>query len=108
MKSRVVLIGSILVALGLVGYLTVADDLRHLGEFFGVSSVLVSGLALLLAGLFPRWESTLALSCVPLGIGVGLIIGALVNEVPVGAVLGIALGLLVARARRTTDRAFDP
>lgn len=107
MKSRVVLIGSILVALGLVGYLTVADDLRHLGEFFGVSSVLVSGLALLLAGLFPRWASTLALSWVPLGIGVGLIIGALVNEVPLGAVLGVALGLLLARARRTADRGFN-
>jgi len=41
-------LGSALVVLASLGFLTVADDLRHTGELLGVSSVLVAGVALLL------------------------------------------------------------
>jgi hypothetical protein len=40
-------LGAALILLGLAGFLTVADDLRHKGELFGVSTVLASGLVLL-------------------------------------------------------------
>ena len=40
------LLGGLLVIAALAGFLTVADDLRHKGELFGVSSMLVGGLAL--------------------------------------------------------------
>jgi len=39
-------VGVMCVVLGLAGYLTVADDLRHRGELFGVSLVVAAGLIL--------------------------------------------------------------
>ena len=39
--------GIILTLLGLIGFLTIADDLRHKGELLGVGSILISGLVLL-------------------------------------------------------------
>ena len=41
------IIGVFLILLGIVGFLTVADDFRHMGELLGVGSILVSGLLLL-------------------------------------------------------------
>ena len=38
--------GVALMLLGVAGFLTVADDLRHKGELFGVGAVLASGLIL--------------------------------------------------------------
>jgi hypothetical protein len=39
--------GLILVLAAGIGFLTVADDLRHKGELFGVGSILAAGLVLL-------------------------------------------------------------
>ena len=39
-------VGIALVLLGLLGFVTVADDLRHTGELLGVGSVALSGLVL--------------------------------------------------------------
>jgi drug/metabolite transporter (DMT)-like permease len=39
-------LGVALILLGVIGFLTVADDLRHTGELLGVSAVLVSGVVL--------------------------------------------------------------
>ena len=39
-------VGVILVLLAIVGFLTVADDLRHKGELLQVGSVLAAGLVL--------------------------------------------------------------
>ncbi len=44
-KTR--LLGGLLVASGIVGFLTVADDLRHKGELLAVGSILIAGLILL-------------------------------------------------------------
>jgi hypothetical protein len=49
--SRV--LGIVLVIIGALGFLTVADDLRHVGEFIGVAIIFVSGV-LLLAASFKR------------------------------------------------------
>lgn len=40
-------LGAALVLLGVLGFLTVADDLRHGGEIVGVGSVLLTGILLL-------------------------------------------------------------
>lgn len=39
-------LGVLLVVMAIVGFLTVADDLRHKGELFAVGSILVCGLVL--------------------------------------------------------------
>ena len=41
------ILGVILILLGSLGFLTVADDFRHKGELFGVSAVFATGLILL-------------------------------------------------------------
>ena len=46
MKWRRILGGFLIVA-GLLGFLTVADDLRHKGELVCVGSILLSGIVLL-------------------------------------------------------------
>jgi uncharacterized protein (TIGR03382 family) len=40
----------VLVVVACIGFVTVADDLDHKGELFGVSGILVAGLVLLVAG----------------------------------------------------------
>lgn len=37
-------VGIALILIGVIGFLTVADDLRHKGELIGVGSILVAGL----------------------------------------------------------------
>jgi len=89
-------VGFLLVIAGCVGFATVADDLRHKGELFGVGGILTAGLALLadgsnrsiLRGLAPRW--------VAVGIGIGGVVGALLDAVPKGVSSGAMLGVLCA------------
>lgn len=60
MNSRISkILGSVLIAAACVGFLTVADELRHTGEFFAVLGILLSGVALLVAGLYPGTDSLL-------------------------------------------------
>lgn len=49
MRAKLRVAGVILVVAGVVGFLTVADDLRHKGELLGVGSILICGLVLLVA-----------------------------------------------------------
>ncbi len=53
--------GIVLVLVGLAGFGTVADDLRHTGELFGVGAILMAGLLLLVAGSDNRITRWLAL-----------------------------------------------
>src|SRR5690349_2791987 len=48
---RVRWLGVFLAGVGVFGYLTVADDLRHVGEFVGVTIIFATGLIL----LFVSW-----------------------------------------------------
>jgi hypothetical protein len=95
MKASIA-IGSLLVVIACVGFATVADDFRHSGEFFAVSGILVSGLALLASGLFPKLRHFLALHWICAGVVVGLLAGALVDRAALGFGAGVALGLLLA------------
>ncbi len=47
-------LGIILTLIGLIGFLTIADDLRHKGELFGVGAILISGLVLLALSFRPK------------------------------------------------------
>lgn len=47
MKSKLRITGLALVGIAVIGFLTVADDLRHIGELVGVGSIMLSGLVLL-------------------------------------------------------------
>ncbi len=94
-------LGCLLVTVALVGFITVADDIRHTGELFVVLGILFSGAALGVAGLFPRVLSVLALHWVPAGVAVGAIVGVVTDRVMYGVSVGSAAGLVLARLRRS-------
>jgi uncharacterized membrane protein YfcA len=93
-------IGVGLIAIALVGFLSVADDLHHSGEFFAVTSILVSGVALYVSGRFSHIAPHLSLAWVPLGIGAGMLIGAMIDEEVIDVCIGLSFGLLLARMLR--------
>lgn len=93
-------LGCILVAAALIGFIAVADDVRHTGEFFAVLGILISGAALLVAGLLPRALSVLALHWVPVGVALGAVVGAVTDSVVLGVSVGTVVGLVLARLLR--------
>jgi len=50
-------VGISLIVISILGFLTVADDLRHKGELIGVGSILLFGLVMLLLSLYLRGKS---------------------------------------------------
>jgi len=56
MKPKLRIIGVVLIAVAIVGFLTVADDLRHIGELIGVGSILVAGLLLFGLSFLSIWR----------------------------------------------------
>jgi hypothetical protein len=92
-------IGITLIVVALVGFLSVADDLHHSGEFFAVTGTLLSGVALYLSGRFSRIAAHLSLAWAPVGIAVGM----LIDEEVVGVCVGSSFGLLLARKRRRRE-----
>jgi len=54
MKLKLRVLGIILILAGIIGFLTVADDLRHKGELLGVGSILMGGLVLLAVSFCPK------------------------------------------------------
>ena len=93
-------IGVGLIAIALVGFLSIADELHHSGEFFAVTGILVSGVALCVSGRFPRIAAHLSLAWVAVGIGVGMLTGAMIDEEVIGVCAGVSFGLLLARMFR--------
>jgi hypothetical protein len=89
------IIGILLIIIAVIGYFTMADEFRHMGEFIGVSGILLSGIILLFVEsklviskrLSLQWIAIFILLSIPfggilldnmlLGIGVGLLIGTL-------------------------------
>ena len=92
--------GVALIAIALLGFLCVGDDLRHSGEFFAVTGIFVSGVALYGSGRFPRLAAHLSLAWVPVGIGAGMLTGAIIDEEVIGVCTGLSFGLLLARMFR--------
>jgi hypothetical protein len=73
------IIGISLTVIAQVAFFTVADDLHHVGEFFAVTGVICSGLALFIAGQFPHLVRRFALGWMPVGIGIGILAGGLTD-----------------------------
>jgi len=91
--------GVLLIALAIVGFATVADDLRHFGEIAATTSVLLAG-ASLVAASTEVLSRHLACQWVPVGLAAGLVAGMATDAVPVAAALGLLAGLFLARLRR--------
>lgn len=88
--------GLLLMLIGALGFLTVADDLRHTGEILGVSAILAAGAVLLLGGLrFPRLPSAAARFLAG-GILAGIPLGAALDLMLPGVVAGAAVGTVIA------------
>lgn len=102
-ESAFTVAGAVLVAAGLIGLLTVADDLRHVGELAGVAAVLLAGLALVVAGTGVVARH-LALEWVPVGFGAGLVAGAALDATPAAVATGLVAGLALAAAFRRRRR----
>jgi hypothetical protein len=92
--------GIMLVIAGRIGFLTVADDLRHPGELAGVASLLLAGIVLVASGR-PATRG-LALHWVAVGIGIGIVAGAAFDHMLVGLGGGAALGAIKVAVSRTT------
>lgn len=91
------IIGIILSIFAIIGYLTLADDIRHTGEFIGVSSVLISGIIFIfvdnkisiLKRLSLQWIAICILLSIPIG-------GVLLDDIIVALCIGIVIGILLA------------
>lgn len=46
--------GIVLITFGILGFMTVADDLRHTGELMGVGAILVVGIVTLAVAFWSR------------------------------------------------------
>ena len=97
-------IGLCLIGIAMAGFLIVADDLPHSGELFAVAGILMSGVALFVSSRFPHITTHLCLAWLPVGIGIGMLIGAMIDKEPSGVSFGLPLGLLLARMFRRRDR----
>ena len=102
------IIGAVLVACGIIGYFTVADELHHMGEFIGVSSVLLAGIILLIVGRGTKLK-TLAIQWIAYGLLVGIPLGGIVlDNMPLGVGLGLCLGIVVSVLQRKDKSATNP
>lgn len=95
--------GVVLTTLGCAGFATVADDLRHAGELFGVGGVMMMGVMLVAADSNHPTIRRLALHWVAAGFGLGLLVGVASDSMQMCVAGGGALGALaskIASARR--------
>jgi hypothetical protein len=95
--------GFIIIGIAALGFMTVADEFRHMGEIIGVSGVLISGIFLVAAGYQNSLTRICALQCLPVGIGIGLIIGAVIDNIVFGLISGIMTGLIIAYFARPRE-----
>jgi len=103
-------VGALLVVIGAAGFLTVADDLHHVGEVLGVGSVFFVGILLLVAGSPKSRAGRLAVWSLAGAVAMGAVAGAATDNVPVGVGGGLIIGLVmaaVAGRRRDPERRGD-
>jgi hypothetical protein len=91
------LFGVILLICSLFGYIFVADELHHFGEFLGVTCILFVGLIFLVTdtklnifkGLAIQWISIGLLISIPIG-------GVVLDNMPLGITICFLIGLVLA------------
>jgi hypothetical protein len=91
------LFGVILLICSLLGYVFVADELHHFGEFLGVTCMLFAGLIFLVIdtklnifkGLAIQWISIGLLISIPIG-------GVVLDNMPLGITICFLIGLVLA------------
>jgi hypothetical protein len=88
------IVGILLVVIGCVGFGTIADDLRHTGELFGVGGILMIGVVFVVADSSHAVTRRLALNWLAAGVGMGILVGATMDRVPMCVAVGGALGAL--------------
>jgi hypothetical protein len=89
--------GICLILFAIIGYLTIADDLRHKGEIYGITCVLLAGILLLLNdvkvkfinNLALHWISICLLMCIPIG-------SYLLDNMMLAMIIALILGLVLA------------
>jgi hypothetical protein len=90
------LTGAVLMLAGIMGFIFIADDLRHTGELIGVSAVLVSGILLYLCDVKRLKRFRLYLKWISYGLLAGLLVGGIIDNMILGESAGIILGFMVA------------
>ena len=95
-SKRFLVAGSALVVIALLGFFTVANDLRHVGELVGVASILFAGLALLAAGFGNVMSRHLAIQWLAAGFLGGALFGACIDNMLLGEEMGVVIGLILA------------
>jgi hypothetical protein len=98
------IVGSLLVLASGIGFATVADDLRHVGEILGVAAVLVVGILLMLAGWTRSASRRFTMFCLAAGVGIGSLAGAASNHIAVGLGGGLVLGGAASVALKEQNR----
>ena len=89
-------LGIAVVLLALIGFMTIADDLRHTGELFGVGSVLLAGIALIAAGFETRFSRHFAFQWLAVGLMAGGVFGAAIDNMLLAVSAGGAICLFVS------------
>ena len=85
--------GLLLLALGMLGPLTFADDLRHIGEIAVAVGFALSGSFVLFPYLFNRLRCGSSFPLASPFILLGLAAGALMDKTTSGVLLGVCAGL---------------
>jgi hypothetical protein len=89
--------GICLIVFAIIGYVTIADDLRHKGEFFGVTCVLLAGIMLLLNRVKVKFINNLALHWISICLLVCIPIGSyLFDNMILAMIIALILGLVIA------------
>lgn len=97
--------GALLVLIAAAGFLTVADDLRHVGELLGVGSILLIGLLVFASSFLSSASDRVAVLWLAGAIGLGAAAGGATNHMTAGVVGGLAAGgALAAIFRRRRAR----
>ncbi len=94
-----VILGAVAVIAAVIGFLTVADDLRHTGELIGVCAILVIGLVLIVVGTRNSLSRRMAMPWLAVGIGVGAAVGAATDNMAMGVAIGAAIGAALSGVR---------
>jgi uncharacterized membrane protein len=88
--------GIAMILMALLGYLTLADELRHIGEFLAVTAILIAGLALAAASFPNPLSRRFALEWLAVGVIVGAFVGGLIDNMYVGLAVGMIVGVVTA------------